>query len=340
MMKKIIFGLLMVVLLASCTDKTSYRIEGKAEGVADGEKVYLFSDRRGRHVLETATIEGERFVFSEKKIVENEDVLFFGADVLEEAGSTSRPMVIFIEPGVIKVTMDSLTVSDISGTPLNKKNTDFLASLGENGTEDSDQLTSFIKSNIDNALGVYYFERMLYAYDLEKTKEILSLFPDKFSDNKSLQAVEEYVKMQEKTAVGVKFTDLKALTPEGAEIALSDYAGKGKVVLVDFWASWCPPCRKDMPLLVEAYAKYKDKGFEIVGVSLDKTNEEWKEKIADLNITWPQMSDLKFWESDLAKAYAVRSIPFTVLLDGEGNIIAKKIEGKDLDAKLSEILDK
>ena len=103
------------------------------------------------------------------------------------------------------------------------------------------------------------------------------------------------------TAVGQKFTDFEMQTPEGKTVKLSDYVGKGKVVLVDFWASWCGPCRREMPNLVEAYAKYKNKNFEIVGVSLDQSADAWKEAIKKLNITWPQMSDLKYWNCEGAQ---------------------------------------
>ena len=117
---------------------------------------------------------------------------------------------------------------------------------------------------------------------------------------------------------------------------LSDYVGKGKVVLVDFWASWCGPCRREMPNLVEAYAKYKDKNFEIVGVSLDQDGAAWKEAIKKMDMTWPQMSDLRFWQSEGAQLYAVNSIPHTVLIDGSGKIIARGLHGEELQAKIAE----
>lgn len=138
------------------------------------------------------------------------------------------------------------------------------------------------------------------------------------------------------TAVGQKFTDFEMQTPEGKTVKLSDYVGKGKVVLVDFWASWCGPCRREMPNLVEAYAKYKNKNFEIVGVSLDQSADAWKEAIKKLNITWPQISDLKYWNCEGAQLYAVSSIPHTVLIDGEGTILARGLHGDELQEKIAE----
>lgn len=339
-MRKIIFVLLAIFALVSCVDKTTYTIGGVASGIEDGTEVSLFSDRRGRDVLETVKVEDGKFTFAKRMTVKGDNVIFFGVNGLEGAGSQSRPVPVFVEPGKIAISIEGNAITGVLGTPLNDSNTQFTKSIQSGGDLANELTKDFIKSNSNNALGVYYLERTLYAYELADIKDMVALFPAEFDNNKAIQLVKNYVKTQEETAVGAKFKDLVAQTPSGEKIALSDYAGKGKVVLVDFWASWCPPCRKDMPLLVEAYGKYKDKGFEIVGVSLDKTNEDWTKGLADLNMTWPQMSDLKYWESELGKAYAVRSIPFTVLLDGEGNIIAKKIEGKDLDAKLAELLNK
>ena len=120
---------------------------------------------------------------------------------------------------------------------------------------------------------------------------------------------------------------------------MSDYAGKGKVVLVDFWASWCGPCRQEMPNVVKVYNQYKDKGFEIVGVSLDQTEEAWKKGIADLGITWPQMSDLKYWQCEAAAIYGVNAIPHTVLIDKDGTIIERNLRGEKLYERIAELLD-
>lgn len=124
--------------------------------------------------------------------------------------------------------------------------------------------------------------------------------------------------------------------PEGKTVQLSDFIGKSKYTLVDFWASWCGPCRREMPNLVSAYKEYKDKGLQIVGVSLDRDETSWKDALKTLNMTWPQMSDLKFWNSEGAQLYAVRSIPYTVLIAQDGTIVAKGLHGKELQEKLAD----
>jgi len=123
--------------------------------------------------------------------------------------------------------------------------------------------------------------------------------------------------------------------PEGNEISLESL--RGKVVLLDFWASWCGPCRKENPHVVKLYKKYKEKGFEILGVSLDKTKDRWVKAIAADKLTWLHVSDLKGWRSAYGRLYGVSSIPQTVLLDKEGRIIARNLRGADLDRKLAEI---
>lgn len=123
--------------------------------------------------------------------------------------------------------------------------------------------------------------------------------------------------------------------PDGDSISLSSL--RGKVVLIDFWASWCAPCVKEQPELADLYRKFKDadfkggKGFEIYGVSLDSKKENWEKAIAKWKISWTQVSDLKFWSSPVARTYHLQEIPANFLIDGEGNIIAMNLHGRDLE---------
>lgn len=144
----------------------------------------------------------------------------------------------------------------------------------------------------------------------------------------------KYAATLQATEPGNPFIDIEAPTPEGDTVRLSDYAGKGKYVLVDFWASWCGPCRASIPELKELYAKYHDKGFEVIGVSLDAKKDAWLKGIADLDIPWPQMSDVKLWNSAGAKEYGIKAIPCTILIDPDGKIVERNPNIKE---KLGEI---
>ena len=162
-------------------------------------------------------------------------------------------------------------------------------------------------------------------------------FVEEYKDQDPLAAA-DLQKTIEKTkafTIGGEAPDFSQPSPEGEEIRLSDF--RGKWVLVDFWASWCGPCRKENPNVVAMYNKYKDKGFEILGVSLDKTKDRWVNAIAKDKLTWPQISDLKGWRNEVAQLYGVRSIPHTILLDQEGKIVARNLRGRSLEEKLEEI---
>ena len=121
----------------------------------------------------------------------------------------------------------------------------------------------------------------------------------------------------------------------GKPVSISDF--KGKYVLVDFWASWCGPCRQENPNVVAAYNKFKGKNFTILGVSLDDDKQAWKEAIAKDGLTWNHMSDLKMWDSEAVKAFGFDGIPFNVLIDPKGNIIASSFRGPELETTLAQV---
>lgn len=163
--------------------------------------------------------------------------------------------------------------------------------------------------------------------------EYIKAFPGE--NNQIVNAMKKEAAGARTRISGAMAPEINLPTPEGENLKLSDL--RGKVVLIDFWASWCGPCRRENPNVVRVYEKYKDQGFEILSVSLDRDKARWLKAIEDDGLEWLHVSDLKFWQSEAAKTYGVGSIPYTVLVDREGKIIASRLRGAALENKLAEI---
>jgi len=155
------------------------------------------------------------------------------------------------------------------------------------------------------------------------------------TETESNQKLEQQIKNAKSLTVGAEAPDFAMNDLEGNEVKLSDF--KGKVVLIDFWASWCGPCRRENPHVVKLYEKYKKDGFEILGVSLDRSKDKWLQAVDKDELEWPQVSDLKGWQNEVAQMYSVKSIPHTILLDQDGKILAHKLRGPNLDNALKEL---
>ena len=203
----------------------------------------------------------------------------------------------------------------------------------------TDAVKTYILNNTTKQSAAKLLYDFRYSLDEAVQNEIIAKADSAFKAVPNIDKLMAHLDVLKTVAVGKKFVDFEMAAPNGKPHKLSEFVGNGKnIVLIDFWASWCPPCRRDMPNLVAAYKKYKNKGFEIVGISLDSKADAWAKGVKDLNITWTQLSDLQGWKNSGAQLYGVNSIPHTVLVDKDGTIIAKNLHGEEIDAKLQEIL--
>lgn len=203
-------------------------------------------------------------------------------------------------------------------------------------TQWADELAKKVNQHKDKFASIIALQMLDPQKYLEVYQNLDQSLGSKYPNHPMVQMLHKIVAQQSALAPGTPCPEIALPGPDGKEVRLSSF--RGKVVLIDFWASWCKPCRAEMPNVVALYKKYKDKGFEILGVSLDKDKESWMKAIKEDGITWPQASDLKFWNSDVVPVFNVEAIPYTILVDKEGKIIAKGLRGQDLENKLKEVL--
>jgi peroxiredoxin len=197
---------------------------------------------------------------------------------------------------------------------------------------------SFVKEHPASLVSAFvvYNDFTNPAIAIDEVEIALAALDPSLSQSNYYIAVQKKVEDRRGTTVGYKATNFSQAAPDGKIVKLSDF--KGQYVLIDFWASWCRPCRMENPNVVAAYNKFKDKGFTVLGVSMDSNKEPWLQAIRQDNLTWTQVSDLKGWGNEVGKLYGVQGIPQNFLVDKDGKIIAKDLRGAALEEKLAEVL--
>ena len=364
----ILLGLLIVLNACQGVEKNTFKLNGTTN-LPDGKQIFRIQANANNQptTIDTATVANGQFSF--KGSVEQIDVNF----LFVEGEQVNTPFI--VEEGTIEVNLlkERLTEMNLSGTSSNKDlqtyreetkafadNLNAIASeiqsansLGDNilvqdlqqqytdlQTDLIDYEKNFIKTNVDSYISALILERFLNQKTLPRNeaKEIFSTYSDRIRSSKSGINVSNIVNAPvNPTAIGEIAPLFDGPTPTGDRIALESF--RGKVVIIDFWASWCRPCRIENPNLVRLYKRMHDKGLEIVGVSLDRNKASWERAIADDGLTWNHVSNLQYWADPIAQLYSVRAIPAAFVLDREGRIVGKNLRGAQLDAKIEALLE-
>ncbi len=356
-MKKRYFPLLTVAALsvASCGVPSSYTVDGVvADTTLNGRMVYM-TDLVTRDVVDSSMIIDGRFSFTGKadtaKIVRIAD------------NARAYRMEFVLENGNIALELGE--VEKRGGTPLNEAFTIFMndvdalqetiyakqAELMQSTLTDEEKESAWgafqaeltpkvdalmsknFDSNRDNVVGAWAVVN--WNLEPERLDSVLNLAGENVKQSPMVKKLTDQLEIIKKTAAGQMFTDFTIEQPDGAKVSLSDYVGKGKYVLVDFWASWCRPCRAEIPHIKELYDKYHGDKFDVLGVAVWDKTEDTLKAIEDLGISWPQILNAQQVPTDL---YAIAGIPHIILFAPDGTIVARDLRGDDMKAKVAEVM--
>lgn len=366
-MKKQWFLFLIPVIMMTCNTpapkQPTFKLKGEIAKEESG-KVFMLKREKGQFItLDSTMIEDGSFSFS--GIIDSPRFTFLQLE------GRSEYIGFFLEAGEIRIVLNQhqITQPTVSGSQSHlifqtfmddMSNFDnlqsglyneYLEAQKENNTElmnelerqsdsvgqlKSDYILRYINDNTNSPVAAFIALRNLYMLSLEELEAISSKISPEISQSSYVIDLNERIIRLRSVQVGKPAPDFTMNDSVGNPVALSSLFGK--YLLVDFWASWCGPCRKENPNIVAAYLKYKDKGFNVLGVSLDRNRDAWIKAIYDDNLNWHHVSDLAGWSNEAAALYAVNSIPSSVLLDPAGNIIARNLKEKGLHEKLEELL--
>ncbi len=343
-MKKLLIFAAAALMAVGCSSSTKYTLAGKVSNLTGNIEIL---DPATGDVLGSSAI-AEDGSFSISGEVEAPAQVYLGAD--------GQPfLAFFLEAGKLQVVEDGEMVI-VKGTAANDAAAEVSArqrvieeKFYDEATTDEEKealLEEYeaieieaMESNLGNLYGLSLLQSASYGMSSDGIIAAYEKLAPELQEMDSAKALRERADVLKLTEPGNSYIEIKQPAPDGKEIALSEVIAKNKYVLLDFWASWCGPCMAEVPYMLEDYAEYKDKGFEIFGVSLDRSAEDWKQCIEDNKLDWVHVSTVTYWDNAAAKAYGVNSIPTNFLIDAQGKIVAKNLRGEALAEKLAELLN-
>ena len=368
-----------LLAMSSCTDENSpsFTLKGKLGNWSDPATIYLSYWDDGNEYLDTTRLSKGNFSF-EGTIGEPAParlILDYTGEGMGQAAQAGHILYLYLENGTVKMkSPDSLQNSQFVNSPINEAHLAYLDFIGgqiqdlaarmnekvmqatpeqQNDSAFNAQLNQeyrqlldertqkqqqYVRDHPDSYFSVVALSESVSSdFDVEEIEPLFLSIDEKYRETFPGKAFAQRIEAAKTIGIGKKAPGFTQNDPDGNPVSLSDYLGK--YVLLDFWASWCGPCRQENPNLVKAYAAYKDKGFEILGVSLDNKDgkEAWVKAIEKDGLTWTQVSDLNSWNNEVARSYGVRAVPQSYLIDPQGVIVAQNLRGEALEAKLKEI---
>ena len=364
-MKKGIYLFVAIMLLASCSSETRYVVKGNIEG-SDSIIFYLQKREAGKVVTIDSAVSKKGEFKMKGGMVDYPQL------VQLVAGETRKRTSFYLENSVITVSgsLDSLFKSEITGSKTQDEyksfvesnktltdiysqiyseyqqatqsgNTELLAEIERRADSVQTEMLSNQKKFVLNNPSSYVTPSILgsisYEMEADELESVISKLDTAIAALPQIVSLKERLMQMKAVSIGQKAPDFTMNDVNGNPVSLSSKIG-AKLLLIDFWAAWCGPCRKENPNLVKVFTEFNKKGFDIFGVSLDQKKEDWLKGIADDKLTWTHVSDLQYWSNAAAKEYAVSSIPASFLLDENGIIIAKNLRGDDLYNKVKEVL--